>query len=157
MRAPPPESTASDVLAGHLSDVTGQVVSIDDVVLPHEPLTAPVSNGPAWLARLTPVLDEVSRFDGVHACLGVPARTTEVDGGRPVGEGSSESEARAAVLAAAARVPDGRAGVVPDALWSLRVQVDPCPEPDASTDASTDVSTDAGPPLEGGPGDGGHD
>ena len=68
------------------------------------------------VAQLVPVLDEVSRYDGLFACVGVPP---------PIEPNATRSE----VLAAVARVPDGRARMVPDTAWTLRVQTEACPAP----------------------------
>jgi len=138
---------ATEMLGRALSDAAGEAVTVDDVVLPHEPLTAPVSQGPAWVARVVPLLDDVARFDALHACLGVPAAAQARPDAGAADAGTGDA-VRDAVLAAAGRVPDGRAQVAPDATWSLRVQTDPC---------SSTPSTDAGAALEGGVSDASHD
>ncbi len=92
-------------------------------------MSAAVGNSDAWLAQLAPILDSVSRYDVLFACVGVPP---------PVAPSAIRSE----VLAAAARVPDGRARVIPDTVWTLRVQTEACPAP-AEIDAGDAI--DANP------------
>ncbi len=134
--------TATQLLAQDLSDAAGEAVSVEDLALSDSPLSAPPPGGAAWLARLTPLLDEVSRFDTLYACVGVlPA--TGVDGG--LGSPAASSDVRTAVLAAAAAVSGGRARVVPDVAWTVRVQTSPCAEAIEGTDAGLDGSwTDGG-------------
>ena len=120
---------ARQILARDLSDSVGETVGVRDVVLPSAPMSAAVGNSDAWLAQLAPILDSVSRYDVLFACVGVPP---------PVAPSAIRSE----VLAAAARVPDGRARVIPDTVWTLRVQTEACPAP-AEIDASDAI--DANP------------
>jgi hypothetical protein len=136
----------AEMLGRDLSAVAGEGVHVRDVALPGEPLSADASDGAAWFVR---VLDGVGRFQGLYACLGVPAPCGGPDGGL---DGGAEF-VRDEVLAAAAHVPGGRARMVPATSWTLRVQTEPC----------TDVSlADAGPPEDANPltdasADGSHD
>ncbi len=120
---------AQQMLGRDLSDAAGTTVGVRDIVLPSEPMSAAVGNGDTWLARAAPVLDTVSRYDALFACVGVPAPT-------------APDTIRSEVLAAAARVPGGRARVAPDTVWTLRVQTEACPSPG---------ERDAGDPIDASP------
>jgi hypothetical protein len=99
-------ATAQDVLARDPSDTARQPVLVKDIVLPHEPTSAPVRDGAAWLARLTPLLDEVAAYDALHACLGVPDEG-DADGRETRDAGARD--VRRAALAAARYPTDVRA------------------------------------------------
>ena len=79
---------AEQMLARDLSDAAGESVGIRDVVLPSEPMMATLDGGDGWLTKLAPVLDEVSRDDGLFACVGVPSPVApKRDPQRGVGRG----------------------------------------------------------------------
>jgi hypothetical protein len=124
---------AEQMLARDLSDAAGEAVGIRDVVLPSEPMMATLDDGDRWLTRVTPVLDEVSRDEGLFACVGVPPAV-------------APNAIRSAVLAATARVADGRARVVPDTAWTLRVQTEACPA-QVNLDAGDLLDASPGPPA----------
>lgn len=129
-------AAATQMLAQELSDAAGEVVAVDDLAFPDAAMSAAPSDGAAWLARLTPLLDEVSRFDVLYACVGVPW-ATGVDAGSG---GVAPSDVRTEVLAAVAAVPGGRARVVPDVAWAVHVQASACAEAVEETDAGADGS-----------------
>lgn len=126
---------AEQMLAGDLSDAAGEAVSVRDVVLPSQPVSLGTDKADEWFAEVAPLLDEVSRYEGLFACVGVPAAV-------------KPDAIHRAVTAAAARVPDARAQVFRDARWTFRVQAEACPAPeiDAGTPiAASEAPSDAGP------------
>lgn len=130
-------AAATEVLAQVLSDAAGEAVTVNDLAYPDAVMSAAPSGGAAWLVRLTPLLDEVSRFDVLYACVGVPPAM-----GADAGPGATAApgDVRSAVLAAVAAVPGGRARAVPDVAWTVRVQGSPCAEVVEATDAGADGS-----------------
>jgi hypothetical protein len=136
---------AEQMLARNLSAAAGEDIGVVDVSLPVEPLSAASPLGEAWVGQVAPVLDEVGRYDGVYACIGVPAATRarrDAAGGGHDEEDSVRNE----LSGAAAGVPGGQARVVGDTAWTLRVQTDPCPDVDSIPAGSP---TDArGAPLD---------
>jgi hypothetical protein len=143
---------AEQMLAGDLSDAAGEAVSVRDVVLPSQPVSLGADKADEWFAEIAPLLDEVSRYEGLFACLGVP----------PV---LKPDAIHTAVTAAVARVPDSRAQIFRDDRWTLRVQAEGCPAteidagaPIAASEAPPDAgASDASPGSMAGPADAARD
>lgn len=132
---------AEGMLVRDLSAAVGENVGIVDVALPVVPISAASPLGEAWVGQVSRVLDEVGRYDGVYACIGVPAAPRARDDAGDGGHDEDDS-VRDELSGAAAGVPGGRARVVADAAWTLRVQTDPCTDTEAIPDGG--APADAG-------------
>jgi uncharacterized hydrophobic protein (TIGR00271 family) len=137
------------MLARALSAVAGEAVTVRDVVLPSQPVSAAASEGEAWLARLSPVLDEVARYEGLYACIGVPPAQEAVAGEADGGDGAPTGVdwVRNEVTASTARVSGGRARVVPETSWTFRIQTEACRESAHELDGGEEAEATA-PPLD---------
>jgi uncharacterized hydrophobic protein (TIGR00271 family) len=133
---------AGEMLARDLSAAAGEDIGVIDVALPAEPMSAPSPVDEAWVRRVSPVLDEVGRYDGIYACIGVPAASrARDDAGR--GAHDEDDSVREELAGAAASIPGGRARVVEDTAWTFRVQTDPCPDDESVPDAGVDGDSEA--------------
>jgi uncharacterized hydrophobic protein (TIGR00271 family) len=115
------------LLASLLSERLHTPLTVQEIAIQPDPITADASEGSAWLTELTTALDWLHADDGLSACVTLPPP----DEARPRRRARPKRDEavvrlRSAALAELAKAPADRVHWQPGPIWSVQVQTTPC-------------------------------